>query len=178
MKKKMLPIFMCLLLCISVVFCACGGADGKVEKNEVSPMGQEQTSPENIKEGSPVVDETPLTADEALSIRMAYREILKSENFTEEQIPFESIKIRHYYGSYDGVRVVIIDCDRLDSVALYPEYTVGGYVFEGVQRSYFMCYKDGEMLWLGEAYENGWLDKDDIKTINETHRKLYTHYYS
>lgn len=175
MKERILPILICLLLCLSVVFCACGGTNNNEGRDNMLSEEHNQT----IQENFPIVDETLLTAEEELEIKKAFQsDILSSLKLAEDEIPLDSISIYNYYGSYDGVKVLIIDSNRLDHTCIYPEYTVGGYVFEGVHQSCFMCYKAGEILWLGNAYENGWLDEDDIKSINEKHRKLYPHYYS
>ena len=84
MKKKIISLFVVLTFCISVVFCACGGAGNKSGKDDI-----------------------PLTSEEILEIKKAYCDIMY--NGRKTAVADEIIEIFSYYGNYDGAIVVTVD---------------------------------------------------------------------
>lgn len=152
MKKKIISLFVVLTFCISVVFCACGGAGNKSGKDDI-----------------------PLTSEEILEIKKAYCDIMY--NGRKTAVADEIIEIFSYYGNYDGAIVVTVDGKTGISSYRSNRFTAMGYEFVGTPKSLFKVYKDGEMKSLDEACENGWLKEEDIKAVHEIYAEEYAVYY-
>lgn len=72
----------------------------------------------------------------------------------------ESIFIRYYYGTYNGCEVVM--CSSPVSVSGEEIYEIIG---EFSFHEDIMLHKDGTFISLADAYENGYLNNDDLKAI-------------
>ena len=71
-----------------------------------------------------------------------------------------------YYGEFNGCHVMltlgIIDTDKT--------ITVADYTFHRNSAFSINAYKDGEIKTINEAYDSGWLTKDDIAYLSNYHK--------
>ena len=78
---------------------------------------------------------------------------------------FENIIVDEYYGNYNGYDIALMFFNNLVTTCDSGEVEIAGYPFtfysSGVTR-FFLAYKDGEMLKVKDAYEQGLLRKEDI----------------
>ena len=57
------------------------------------------------------------------------------------------------------------------------QHEIAGYSFRGAYPDFNLgVYRDGEVCFLDEAYENGWLTKEQIGKIYEKHQIIYETY--
>lgn len=74
-----------------------------------------------------------------------------------------------YYGTVNRCAIVRAEY-RIDLGMLnYGYYEAAGYTFYWVQKPELYAYRDGETCRLDEAYERGWLTKEQIGVIYEQH---------
>lgn len=85
--------------------------------------------------------------------------------------------IDHYSGgAYYGT---INDCVIIREIqynwfgTTIGRFEVAGYTFEYGDTFYLYVYRDGEVCQLKEAYENGWLTKEQIEVIHAKHNQRY-----
>ncbi len=89
---------------------------------------------------------------------------------------YNNIKIHRYYGTYNGNIVVYIrDDDFKCDIAYQPELNIGGITFINFFPGYVNIYHPyeekppidvrGSFYGLKQAYDNGWLSTDDLKSI-------------
>ena len=72
-----------------------------------------------------------------------------------------------YYGTYDGWSVFFAVWGL--GLAVSMETSVGGIFFEVGDGLDIWAYKDGELLKLDKAYEQGYIDVEDLKKIADLH---------
>ena len=77
----------------------------------------------------------------------------------------ESKHCCRYYGNYNGSVVINIGNTAMG----VPGDIVYGGVKIGYGRFVLLVYREGELLNIGRAYENGWLTKEDLQTIAAYH---------
>ncbi|MCH5163693.1 MAG: hypothetical protein J1F36_01605 [Clostridiales bacterium] len=68
-----------------------------------------------------------------------------------------------FYGKYNGAFVLMV-YNGFYAQALWGE-TVDGVVFNFPEIRHFEVYKSGKFYRLQEAFDNGWVDHDDLLTI-------------
>lgn len=84
-----------------------------------------------------------------------------------------------YYGTINDCIVVQTSLpDVMWPAVLYNvKLEIAGYTFRGSYPDFNLCvYCDGEVCLLDEAYENGWLTKEQIGKIYEKHQIIYKEY--
>lgn len=77
-----------------------------------------------------------------------------------------------YYGEYSGFVAFFVGYDECTCGAMHDVF-VADYGFEHYQPFELAVYKDGALNSLQEAYDNGWLTKDQIGQIYEVHENSY-----
>lgn len=73
----------------------------------------------------------------------------------------------HHYGEYDGCHILFHDGD----LTVYSEVVIAGETFKFPSSHIFCAYRDGEITDVPTAFENGWIDADDVAQIAKIHRK-------
>lgn len=76
----------------------------------------------------------------------------------------EDILILDYYGTYSGYTIVQIFFKNVQMVFDEAAVRIGAYefIFNSSTSPYFLAYKDGKMLKVKDAYEQGLLTEEDI----------------
>ncbi len=72
-----------------------------------------------------------------------------------------------YYGKFGDCVVLVVE----GSLAVYGEFKIAEYVFAYGNSATMYAYKDGEMKYLEEAYEAGWLTEADIGKVYERYKE-------
>ena len=84
-----------------------------------------------------------------------------------------------YYGTINDCIVVQTSLPNVmwPAVVYNVKLEIAGYTFRGIYPDFNLCvYRDGEVCLLEEAYENGWLTKEQIGKIYEKHQIIYKEY--
>ena len=88
-----------------------------------------------------------------------------------EEFMYRGIKLTHesirYYGTYDGWSVFFAVWGLGPAVTMPT--SVGGVFFEYGNGLDIWAYKDGELLKLDKAYEQGYIDVKDLQKIADLH---------
>ena len=78
--------------------------------------------------------------------------------------------VEPYLGTINGC-VILIERGRSIDCELWAE-TIAGYTFEWGHESALYAYRNGEICYLREAYDNGWLTKEHIGKIHAQHENI------
>jgi hypothetical protein len=84
-----------------------------------------------------------------------------------ELVDPERFQIMRCYGTYDGC-VPIMFSGFLEHCALWDSEIAGSVIHYG-DGNYIRVWKNGDFLPIDEAYTQGWLTAEQIKTIAEIH---------
>ena len=137
-----------------------------VSSKEVSSKGVSSIT-------SHIKDTVELSAEQEISIKNDYLKFYFGDN---PNYPggynIENVRIRNYYGTYNGGVVMIIDGYRGFAQALRDE-EIAGITFKYSSSQGFEVWKNGNFYNLKSAYEKGILTKSDIETINGLHQDNY-----
>ena len=80
-----------------------------------------------------------------------------------------------YYGTINGC--IILQAIRVEQLSFGPAcIEIAGYTFKTHQPIGLYAYRNGEASTLQEAYEKGWLTKEQIGKIYEMHQIIYKEY--
>ncbi len=92
----------------------------------------------------------------------------EAKNF---ELPWTSERSKYkYFGNYD--EIVVIYNYASGMLGILFDNTIDG-VPIGTGPYVFLTYRDAEILTLEDAYERGWLERDDLWTIRD-----YTNWYT
>lgn len=102
---------------------------------------------------------------------------------SDEDATIDDVKFSHFYGMYDECLVANINYKGHAGMQIYYERKIEGMVFEIPSPSYdIQVWKKNKFYDLEEAYEDGTLTLEDIKTIHSLHlvfkEKNYEYYGS
>ncbi len=125
------------------------------------------TGIKNIYTPSPLV---PLTAAQELKIKQDFL-LFHKEKTEKYGSGVDDISISEYYGTYNGCSVMFIDTPWWAYAAEGRMEVIAGYEIRYGSYQTLDVYRNGEFASLTEAYNRGWLSKEDIKNI-------YYHYYA
>lgn len=106
----------------------------------------------------------PLADEKALKIKQDFLLLYKDEA-ERYGSGVEDITIREYFGTYNGCSVMFIDTPWWGYMDSFWSEEIAGYTFGYGSSQTLDVYRDGEFVSLKEAYEKGWLSKNDIKDI-------------
>ena len=96
---------------------------------------------------------------------------IKRDYALQQNIPQDDISILYCCGYYNGCVPVMITAS---SIGFYPSVTrvrIAGVEFAYGDSRELSVWRFGRFYSLSEAYENKWLDHDDLLLICETHNK-------
>ena len=74
-----------------------------------------------------------------------------------------------YYGTINRCTVVRVEYPIELGILNWGYYEAAGYTFYWIDKPELYAYRDGEVCRLDEAYERGWLTKEQIGVIYEQH---------
>lgn len=97
-----------------------------------------------------------------------YEEMLKEY----PNIKLKYIKLKTYYGTYDGVFVASLYIDGSAKNSISHTYHLAECTFIMDDHSIIYAFKDGVMYTLSEAFNDGLIKYEDIKTIHYYHNHL------
>jgi len=141
---------------------------GSRELSEIMRKAMElhRTYSEKIRRGSVFVYEDTqglgkLSSREQKAVETAWWNTYNSElSWTFKESPYK------FAGNYDGTVVIRRKGSGGGITGMYiPNWDVGGVGFSKYDELW-AC-RDGEVLLLGEAYERGWLDKEDLLVVQK-----------
>ncbi len=81
-----------------------------------------------------------------------------------------------YYGQYGDVHVAFVWCECGYDTAIHT-YDIGGYPFVYSNGNRLIAYKDGQLVNLETAYENGWFTADTIRELHEFYKDQNAYLY-
>ena len=144
------------------------GVKGNVwsEERMRKAMELHRTYSEKIRRGSVFVYEDAqglgkLSSKEQKAVETAWWNTYNSElSWTFEKSPYK------FSGNYDGIVVIHGKSSGGGSLGIdIPDWDIAGVGFSKYDDLWACC--DGEVLLLGEAYERGWLDKEDLLVVQK-----------
>lgn len=103
------------------------------------------------------------------------KEEISYELLTEHDIKIEWGFVDPYYGTINDYIVLIIHPNFNGGVITVEwQQEIADYIFKwGEPIGGFYVYRNGDTCELGEAYEKGWLTKEQIGKIHERHLEYY-----
>lgn len=80
--------------------------------------------------------------------------------------------LTHYYGTHGDCVAFYCACEVGKTIAFWPcKFEVAGSRFAYPQSFEIIVYRDGEFIYLSEAYHRGWLNRWQIASIAQYHRQ-------
>ncbi|NLB60883.1 MAG: hypothetical protein GX802_00390 [Clostridiales bacterium] len=108
--------------------------------------------------------EDKLSAKKEQEIKEAYV-VFHNEQYPDYIIDVDTVFIQHYFGTYNGAAVMLIEPNRSVGL-LVGSVEVAGYIIEtNSSDAPVFVYKDGKFTEIEEAYESGMLTEEDICDI-------------
>ncbi len=141
----------------------------KVDK-ETTTKGTTTTEP--TTEAYTPAPLVPLTAEQELKIKEDYLEYRMNESGNTvwvedyEDLTIEHVNLKYYFGTYNNCNAILIDL-LVDgyATAIYVE-NIAGYEFSYSVMRTITVYNNGTFVTLNDAYEKGWLSKENIRDIH------------
>lgn len=100
------------------------------------------------------------------------------ESYFMQNLDAESVAVRNYYGEFaSGAIVAMLEVGGYGYDDALGEETVGGVVIRYNNGNRITVLYEGDFYSLTQAYENGYLTKEDIAEIAERQREFYPYLY-
>lgn len=81
-------------------------------------------------------------------------------------ITAEDLKVRSYYGTYNGCEAVIIWCDEMECTDDIHDIIIAGHTISLSSGSFeLLLHRDGTFIGVEDAYKDGYLSEPDIAMI-------------
>ena len=111
---------------------------------------------------------TGLSADLERQIKEDYIEKIKERNPDDKEIQnmtANNVTIYPNVTRCSGCIVLFITTDNVSHSSVITEEKVAGYIMEYGSTLAMSVYKDGEFSGLTDAYEKGWITREDVKML-------------
>ena len=153
----------------------------KVTSKSESKLQSTSKSDNSSKEASSVMlyikDTVELSEEQEIRIKNDFLDFYFGDSSNSiEDYTIEGVKIKHYFGTYNGCVVMFINGYQGFGQALRAGGTADiSFKYSSAQG--FEIWKNGDFYDLDSAYEKGILTKPDIEAINKIHREKYKYLY-
>ncbi len=192
-----MKIRLILLLAVALLLSACASANldalgqpetvaatpaqtdpAPTEETPVPTQSQPTTVPTEPQPTTPPQSQDELTED----VELAMREVYARKYGKGVLPPFtgtaDEVCIDEYFGCFDGNYVAFFaDPWRLYSEALLS-HTLMGLEFRYCDYQQLEVYREGQVLPLSEAVENGWFTQEALAQLHAVYQARYSAYYS
>lgn len=149
---------------------------GWVSKEDVRDIHYYYSTDKSIKNVYTPSSIVPLTAEQEIEIKQDFLLFHKDE-VERYGGGVEDITISEYYGTYNGCSVMFIDTPWWCYATEGRKEIIAGYEFRYGSYQLLEVYFNGEFASLKEAYNKGWLSKEDIKNIYYNYYAENSFYY-
>ena len=149
---------------------------GIVTETDIQKMYERHSGKDSTTDSSYVETNAVITPKSDLQLDEATKQQIKKDyvlfqkqhnpdNALYQNLTVDSVIIDSYHGTYNGCIALFIREKGQVFADIQIEETIAGYPFKYGSSYIMSVYKDGEFADVADAYEQGWLTKEDIKAI-------------